>query len=58
MALYSAKPGVGISECSTWFIFSAQNTVEDWDFHRKLLLLGHLLQLIFMIFQSSYIGFK
>ena len=35
MALYSAKPGVGISSYSSWFIFSAQNTIGDWHFHRE-----------------------
>ena len=35
MALYSVKPCVGISSCNSCFVFSAQNTIEDWDFHRE-----------------------
>ena len=35
MALYSAKPWVGISSYNSWFVFSAQNTIGDWDFHRE-----------------------
>ena len=34
MALFSAKPWVGISSYNSWFVFSAQNTTGDWDFHR------------------------
>ena len=32
MALFSAKPWVGISSYNSWFVFSAQNTIGDWDF--------------------------
>ena len=35
MALYSAKTGIGISSYNSWFVFSAQNTIGDWDFHRE-----------------------
>ena len=36
MALYSAKTWVGISSYNSWFVFSAQNTIGDWDFHRAI----------------------
>ena len=35
MALYSAKTWVGILSYNSWFVFSAQNTIGDWDFHRE-----------------------
>ena len=35
MALYSAKTWVGISSYNSWFVFSAQNTIGNWDFHRE-----------------------
>ena len=47
MALYSAKPWVGISSYHSWFVFLAQNTIGDLDFHReafivRLFLTAHL----------------
>ena len=35
MALYYAETWVGISSYNSWFGFSAQNTIGDWDFHRE-----------------------
>ena len=35
MVLYSAKPWFGISSDNSWFVFSTQNTIGDWDFHRE-----------------------
>ena len=34
MASYSAKTWIGISSYNSWFVFTAQNTIGDWDFHR------------------------
>ena len=39
MSLYSAKTWVGISSYNAWFVFLAQNTIGDWDFHRETLIL-------------------
>ena len=36
MALYSAKTCVDISSHNSWHVFSAQNTIGDWDFHREI----------------------
>ena len=54
MALYSAKEWVGILSYNSWFVFLAQNTIGDCDFHRE----AFISQLIFMIFKSFCIGFK
>ena len=35
MVLYSAETWVGISSYNPWFVFSAQNTIGDWDFQRE-----------------------
>ena len=35
MALYSTKTWVRISPYNSWFVFSAQNTIGDWYFHRE-----------------------
>ena len=58
MALYSTKTWIGISSYNSRFGFSAQNTIGDWDFHRKVLLLDYLSQFISVIFQLSCISLK
>ena len=35
MALYTAKTWVDISSYNSWFVFSAQNNIGDWYFHRE-----------------------
>ena len=35
MALNSTKTWVDISSYNSWFVFSALNTIGDWDFHRE-----------------------
>ena len=57
MALNSAKTWVGISSYNSWFVFSAQNTIGDWDFHREAFIVRLSLTAHFMIFKSSCIGF-
>ena len=39
MSLYSAKAWVGISSENSWFVFLAQNTIGDRDFHRETFIL-------------------
>ena len=38
MVKYSAITWVGISSYNSWFVFSAQNPIGDWDFHREALI--------------------
>ena len=35
MALNSSKKWVDVSSYNSWFVFPAQNTIGDWDFHRE-----------------------
>ena len=35
MVLYSTKTWGGILSYNLWFVFSAQNTIGVWDFHRE-----------------------
>ena len=60
MAMYSVKTWVGISSYNSWFGFSAQNTIGDWDFHREAFIVrlsftAHLRDISIL---SSCIGFK
>ena len=32
---FASKTWVGISSYNSWFVFSAQNTIGDRDFHRE-----------------------
>ena len=35
MALYSANTWVDISSNNSWFVFCAQNTIGECEFHRE-----------------------
>ena len=56
MALISAKTWVGISSYNSWFVFSAQNTKGELDFHIdafivRLSFTAHLLDISIVLYR-------
>ena len=58
MALYSAKTWVDISSYCSWFVFRHRIPQGTGTFTEKLVYLGYLSLLMFMIFKFSCLGIK